>query len=116
MKALKQAWWAPFAGVLALAQLWVGAAFLYGEGTSNVLDAESTMAGVSFTFAGACALIAGLWLRPNKRGLGSALVIIGASLGAIWVWTIVMTPIALAIIVGVVVSQFRSAAPVIEPT
>ncbi len=116
MKALKQAWWAPLAGVLALAQLWVGAAFLYGEGTSNVLDAESTIAGVSLTSAGASALIAGLWLRPSKRGLGNALVIIGASLGAIWVWTVVMTPIAIAIVVGVVVSQVRSAAPVVEPT
>ena len=108
VQTLKQAWWAPVAGVLALAQLWVALAFLYGEGTSNVLDAESTAAGVSLAIAGAAALAIGLWIRPQTRGLANALVIVGAALGGIWVWTIVMTPMAVVVIVGVVVSQVRS--------
>lgn len=47
MRILKQAWWAPLAGVLAISQLGVALAFIFGEGTSNLLDAESTAAGIS---------------------------------------------------------------------
>ncbi|HYI46007.1 MAG TPA: hypothetical protein VE174_11185 [Actinomycetota bacterium] len=112
LRALRQAWWAPFAIVLALAQLWVGLAFFYGEGTSNLLDAESTAAGASLAFGGAVALAAGIWIRPRARWVGSVLITVGATLGAIWFWTVVMTPIAIVVIVGVVVSQVRSAAPV----
>ncbi len=114
MQALKQAWWAPLAGVLALAQLWVALAFLYGNGTSNLLDAESTVAGVTFSLGGAAALAAGLWIRLKARLVGNALITVGAALGAIWFWTVVMTPIAIVVIVGVVVSQVHSKAPAAE--
>lgn len=114
METLKQAWWAPVAGVLALAQFWVGLAFFYGEGTSNLLDAESTAAGATLAFGGATALAVGLWIRMRSRGLGNALVIAGAALGAIWVWTIVMTPMAIVVIVGVVVSQVRTTTPAVQ--
>src|SRR5687768_3517016 len=110
MQTLKQAWWAPFAIVLALAQLWVALAFLYGEGTSNVLDAESTVAGVSLGLGGALALAAGLWTRPQSRWVGNALIALGAALGAIWFWTVVMTPIAVVVMVGVVISEVRAPA------
>lgn len=79
----------PIAGVLALAQLWVALAFFYGAGTSNLLDAESTVAGASLALGGTVALAAGLWIRPRARGLGNALVVVGAVLGAIWFWTVV---------------------------
>ncbi|MGI8621509.1 MAG: hypothetical protein ACR2LD_06915 [Actinomycetota bacterium] len=46
--------------------------------------------------------------------MGNALITIGAGLGAIWFWTVVMTPIAIVVIVGVVVSQVRSTAPLPE--
>lgn len=111
MRILKQAWWAPIAGVLALAQFWVGAAFIYGAGTSNVLDAESAGAGITLAFGGAAALTAGLWIRLRGRGLGNALIFIGAALAGIWLWTIVMTPLAVVVIVGVVVSEVRTTAP-----
>lgn len=114
MQTLKQAWWSPFAVVLALAQLWVGLVFLYGEGTSNVLDAESTAAGASLAFGGAAALATGLWIRTQGRWVGNTLIIVGALLGAIWVWTVVMTPLATVVIVGVIVSQVRSTAPTVE--
>ncbi len=116
MQILKQAWWAPFAGVLALAQLWVGLAFFYGDGTSNLLDAESRAAGASLALGGAAALSAGLWVRTQARWVGNTLIIVGAALGAIWVWTVVMTPLALVVIVGVIVSQVRSTAPTGEAT
>ena len=114
MQTLKQAWWSPFAVVLALAQLWVGLVFLYGEGTSNVLDAESTAAGASLAFGGAVALATGLWIRTQGLWVGNTLIIVGALLGAIWVWTVVMTPLAIVVIVGVIVSQVRSTAPTVE--
>lgn len=111
VKVLKQAWWAPFAGLLVLAQTWVGAAFLYGKGTSNAVDLEGVIVGATLGLGGAAALASGLWIRPRRRGLGNALVVVGAALGAIWFWTIVMTPLAVLVIIGVVISQVRSPAP-----
>ncbi len=110
-QGLRQAWWAPLAVVLAGAQLWVALAFIYGDGTSNILDAESTAAGISLGVGGAAALLAGLWIRPQRRSTGDVLIVIGALLGAIWFWIVVMTPLAIAVIVGVVVSYFRSQPP-----
>lgn len=107
LRAVNQAWWAPFVVILVAAQLLVAQAFLIGEGTSNILNAESTAAGATLALGSAAALIAGLWARPRARGLGSALIVTGAALAAIWVWTVVMTPIALIVIVGVVLSQLR---------
>lgn len=108
MRIFRQSWWAPLAVVLFISQLGVALAFIFGEGTSNLLDAESTAAGVSLSLVGAATLAAGLSVRPHKRGLGDALIIAGAVLSAIWVWIIFMSPMAIAVIVGVVVSQVRS--------
>ncbi len=114
VQVLKQAWWAPLAALLVLAQLGVAAAFLFGEGTSNLLDAESTAAGVSLSLVGACALALGLRSRLQARQLGNALIVLGAALAAIWFWIIFMTPVAIVVIVGVLISQMRSAAPAAE--
>src|SRR5687767_3945509 len=111
MYILKQAWWAPLAAVLVIALLLVAQAFLLGDGTSNALDAESTAAGATLSLAGVISLVAGLLLRPRARGLGSALVILGAALASIWIWTVLMTPIALVLIVGVVLSYLRPPVP-----
>lgn len=99
------------AAVLVVAELLVAQAFIFGDGTSNILNAESTAAGASLALGGAATLVAGLWARPKARGLGNALIIAGAALAAIWIWTVVMTPIACVLIVGVVLSQMRSTAP-----
>lgn len=107
MRILGQSWWAPLAVVLAISQVGVALAFIFGEGTSNLLDWESTAAGVSLSLVGAATLVAGLSVRPHKRGLGNALVVAGAALAAIWIWIVFMGPLALAVIVGVVVSQVR---------
>lgn len=111
MRELRQTWWAPAAAVLVLAQLWVGAAFIYGEGTSNVLDAEGTIAGVLLGFGGGAALGVGLWLRLRSHTAGDGLIVVGALLGAIWLWTVVMTPLALVVLVGLVLTELRSRAP-----
>ena len=108
MRTLKQSWWAPVAGVLALAQIGVALAFIFGSGTSNILDAESTAAGISLSLGGGFALAVGILIRPQLRGLSNVLIIVGSALGAIWFWNIVMTPMAIVVIVGVLVSQVRS--------
>jgi len=101
-------------GVLVVAELLVAQAFLFGDGTSNVLDLESQSVGATLALGGAAFLVVGLWSRPRARGLGGVLIILGAVLAAIWFWTVVMTPIAIVVIVGVVVSQLRSPAPAVE--
>jgi quercetin dioxygenase-like cupin family protein len=111
MRVLNQAWWAPFAAMLVVAQLLVAQAFLIGDGTSNILNAESTAAGATLALGSAAALVAGLWARPRARGPGNALIVAGAALAAIWVWTVVMTPAALVVIVGVALSQLRATHP-----
>lgn len=71
MQTLKQAWWAPLVAVFVVAELLVAQAFLIGDGTSNVLNAESTAAGSMLALGGAAALVAGLWARPKSRGSGN---------------------------------------------
>ena len=115
-QALRQAWWAPLAGLLAITQLWITLVFLIGNGTSNILDRESTAAGITLTVASAVALVAGLWKRPAKRGLGNTLVIVGAALATIWFWTVVVTPVAIVVIIGVIVSQVRTSSRDAETT
>ena len=114
MQIFTQTWWAPLAAVLVVAELLVAQAFLIGDGTSNILNAESTVAGSTLALGGAAALVAGLWARPKARGLGNALTIAGAALAAIWVWTIIMTPIAILVVAGVTISQVRSTARAAE--
>ena len=115
MHIFRQAWWAPVAAVLVVAELLVAQAFLIGDGTSNILNAESTTAGAALAIGGAIALVAGLSARPKIAGLGNALIVAGAALAAIWFWTVVMTPLALVVLVGVVVSAARSTASPAAP-
>ncbi len=116
MREVRQAWWVPAAAILVLAQTWVGAAFFYGEGTSNLLDAEGQVVGGTLAFAGAVALGAGLWLRLRSHATGDGLIVVGALLGAIWFWTVVMTPLALLVLVGLVLTDFRTKKPASSAT
>ena len=116
MRELRQAWWAPAAAVLVLAQTWVGAAFIFGEGTSNLLDAEGQFVGGVLAFAGAATLGAGLWLRLRSHATGDGLIVVGALLGAIWFWTVLMTPLALIVLVGLVLTDLRTKGPVFPAT
>ena len=102
-QALRQAWWAPLAGLLAITQLWITLVFLIEDG-----DWSSKAVGFTLAVAGAVALVAGLFKRPVKRGLGDSLIIAGAALAALWFWAIAVTPIAIVVIIGVIVSQVRT--------
>jgi hypothetical protein len=102
---LTQAWWAPVAGLLVLAQLALAVSFLVGGD-----DDEDTYVGVAIAVVGAFVLAAGLWQRPKARWLGNALIILGALFAAFWFWTAVLPVVAIIVVVGVVVSEFRSPA------
>ena len=63
VQALKQAWWAPLAALLALIELLMVPGFAFGDDAS--VDA-------ALALAGALLLAAGLWKRPQARALGNA--------------------------------------------
>jgi membrane protease YdiL (CAAX protease family) len=106
LQALKQAWWAPVAGLLVLAQLLLTVSFAVGGN-----DADEAIVGVTIALGGALLLAAGLWRRPTARGLGNALIILGAALAAFFFWSLVMPFGAIIVVVGVATSELRSPAP-----
>ena len=107
-EALKQAWWAPVAGLLVVTQLAMALVFGWSE------DAESTIVGIAIGLVGAFVLAAGLWKRPEARGLGNALIVVGAVLAAFWFWTLFMPVLAIIVVVGLVTSEVRSPAAAAE--
>lgn len=102
-QVLRQAWWAPLAGLLAIAELVVAVGFF-----TSSQDAASVAVGATLAVAGAVALVAGLLKRPVKPRLGDSLIIVGAALAAMWFWAIAVTPVAIIVIIGVFVSQMRT--------
>ena len=62
VEALKQAWWAPVAGLLALIELLMVPGFAFGDDAA--VDA-------ALALAGALLLAAGLWNRPHAVGSGT---------------------------------------------
>ncbi len=102
-QALKQAWWAPLVGLLILAQL--ALAVISGTGSE---DGESKMVGVIICLGGALLLAAGLWRRPQARGLSNALIVVGALMAAFWFWTLVLPVVAIIVIIGVVTSEMQA--------
>ncbi|MGI8796294.1 MAG: hypothetical protein ACR2IR_06925 [Acidimicrobiia bacterium] len=111
LQALKQAWWAPVAGLLVLGQLFLAVSFGWGDEGD---DAESTIVGISICLVGTFVLAAGLWKRPQARGLGNALIVVGAVLAAFWFWTLFMPVLAIIVVVGLVISEVRSPARAAE--
>lgn len=109
-QVLKQAWWAPVTGLLVLAQLVLAVA----AGTGNEDDEGDVVFWVAVALVGALVLAAGLWKRPQARGLGNALIIVGAVLAALFFWTLVLPVVAIIVVVGVVTSEVRSPARAAE--
>ena len=105
-QALRQAWWAPLAGLLALALF----AFAFVIGISNSEDdgTEAVVVGVVLCLAGAFVLAAGLWKRPQSRGLGNALIVVGCLLAALWFWTVILPVAAIVVVVGLLTTELRS--------
>ena len=61
---LRQSWWAPLARLLVIAEVWLALVFVFGRGTSNLLDVEDSVGGSVPALAGAATLVAGLLRRP----------------------------------------------------
>jgi hypothetical protein len=104
--ALKQAWWAPLAGVLLVIQLVLAVALVLGYE-----DAGDALLGVIVALVAAGALASGLWTRLQAHRVGSALIVVGAILNFYWFWALAPPALAIVVVVGVVVSEFRAPAP-----
>jgi hypothetical protein len=104
-QVLRQAWWAPLAGLLALALF----AFAFVIGISNSEDdgTEAVIVGVVLCLAGAFALAAGLWKRPQARGLGNALIVVGCLLAVFWFWSVILPIAGIVVLLGLVGSELR---------
>jgi len=102
-QALKQAWWAPPAGLLVVPLLAVAATLAIGDE-----DAESKIVGIALALAGAVATAAGLRKRPRARGLGNGLAAVGALLAAFWFWTLLLPILAIIVVFGIASSEVRS--------
>ena len=100
---LRQAWWAPIAGLLVVIMVALGVLFgLTGE------DAETRIVSALLLFAGAGSLAVGLFRRPDHRATGNVLLLIGCVLAAFWFWTLFLPLLAIILAVGVVTSGWRS--------
>lgn len=105
---LRQAWWAPLAALLVVAQLVIAV-------TEGLLGDENQGAISAIALVGAVILATGLWKRPLARLLGNALIVVGSLFGAFWFWTGYTPLMALIVIVGVVISEARTPARAATP-
>jgi len=94
-----------------LGQLFLAVSFGWGDEHDDV---ESTIVSIAIALVGAFVLAAGLWKRPQARGLGNALIVVGAVLAAFWFWTLFMPVLAIIVVVGLVISEVRSPARAAE--
>ncbi|MEO5840861.1 MAG: hypothetical protein ABIQ73_00015 [Acidimicrobiales bacterium] len=109
LQALKQAWWAPVAALLVVGQLVLAVVTLFADD-----DADTKAVAFAIALTGALVLAAGLWYRLRTRGLGNALIIVGALFGAFWFWSLVLPVLAIIVVVGVVISEARTRARTAE--
>ena len=103
---LRQAWWAPVAGVLALLLFAFAVVIGFSDGEDD--ETSDVIVGVVLCLAGAFVLAAGLWKRPQARGLGNALIVLGCILAAFWFWTLLLPVMAIIVVVGLVSTEVRS--------
>lgn len=96
---LGQAWWAPVAALLVIAQIVIAADFIGGE---------NAVAGIALGLGGALLVGVGLWQRPRARVLGDVLLALGSLLALIWIWTLVVPLLALVVLVGLAITEARA--------
>ena len=104
-QALRQAWWAPVAGLLALALLVL--AFAIGISNSEDDGTVAVIVGVVLCLAGAFMLAAGLWKRPQAHGLGNTLIVVGCLLAVFWFWTLILPIAGIVVLVGLASTELR---------
>jgi hypothetical protein len=96
MSVLRQAWWAPIAGLMAVVQLVLGPVQPFTNS-----DLESGVASFVIFMAGAALAAAGLFRRPAHRITGNILLLLGCGFAAFWFWTLFLPVAALVVAVGV---------------
>ncbi len=106
MSVLRQAWWAPLAGLMAAVQFVLGPASLFTDG-----DFESGVASFVIFTAGGAITVAGLFRRPAHRTTGNVLLLLGCGFAAFWFWTLYLPVAGVVVAVGVLSSGWHS-----EPT
>lgn len=106
-QVLRQAWWAPVAGLLVVLQL----VMVVAVGTDTGSDESDVGIWVAVALIGAFVLSVGLWKRPQARALGNVLIVVGAALAAVFFWTLLLPVVAIIVVVGVVTSEMRSRRP-----
>lgn len=106
MSVLRQAWWAPIAGVMAVVQLVLGPVQPFTNS-----DLESGVASFVIFMAGAALAVAGLFRRPAHRTTGNILLLLGCGFAAFWFWTLFLPVAGLVVAVGVLFGGWHS-----EPT
>ena len=102
-QVLRQAWWAPLAGLVALALF----AFVIGFSDGEDDETAAVIVGVVLCLAGAFVLAVGLWKRPQARVLGNTLIVVGCLLAVFWFWTLILPLAAIVVLVGLVGSELR---------
>ncbi len=98
-QALTQAWWAPIAALLAVGDV---AMLILGGFTESI---GTLLFATLFTLGPAALIAFGLARRPEQRSLGSALVFVGAAVGVLWFWTLILPIVGIVVCVGVVASS-----------
>jgi hypothetical protein len=101
LPALIQDWWAPFAGVLALATLAAGIANIFGARNTS-----GRVVGSILLLAFGLGMLYGLVRRPFARPAGNALILITTLPALIVFWLVVPAVLALVVWVGVISSGF----------
>ena len=101
-QVLRQAWWAPIAGLLAVIQLVFAPVALVGDE-----DAESRVVSFLIFLVGGAITAAGLILRTDRRVPGNVVLLAGCACAAFWFWTLVLPVGALVVAAGVLTSGWQ---------
>jgi hypothetical protein len=103
MSVLRQAWWAPIAGLMAVVQALLGPLQLFSES-----DFESSVASFVIFMVGGAITAIGLFRRPAHRTSGNVLLLVGCGFAVFWFWTLYLPIAGLVVAVGVLLSGWRS--------
>ena len=95
--AVRQTWWAPIAALLGVEHVVMIALIGFSDE-----DLESRLAGALLLLAGALAAGVGLWLRQDRRWVGSGLLLVSCVLGVFWFWTLFLPVTAVVVAIGMV--------------
>lgn len=106
MSVLRQAWWAPIAGLMAAVQLVWGPLLLLTDS-----DLVSGVASFVIFIVGGAVTAAGLFRRPDHRTPGNVLLLVGCGFAMFWFWTLFLPVAGLVVAVGVLSSGWHT-----EPT